>query len=190
MERWRPVKRATRERMARSRALPTRSPLFVALSVTLCLILLTGATTAAVTAPGEGDGAILKSSGYENYSKPDRAEAREVRRGPTWVDRPGPNGTRTLTLHTGPVNYFNGSDYVPIDPNVTKAGKGRYGVTKGQYKAHWNDRAELRVTDGEHSLTYREKGVNHGGKSRRPDPPDRANVKGNRISLRAVLSRR
>lgn len=93
-----------------------------------------------------------------------------------------PDSGQQLTIHTHPVKYFNGSGYVPIDPNVTEVEDGRYGVTKGPYSAYWNEKADLRVTDGEHFLTYREKGVNHGGKSRSPVLQGKPKLKGNRIT--------
>lgn len=126
------------------------------------------------SAPDQKNKSIAKSNGS--------AKIQKVKRGPTWVDELNPDGTRTLTIHTGPINYYNGSEYVPIDSNIAIAGD-EYEVTKGPYKAHWNKKGEVRAEKDGFYIAYSEKNFNHGGQKKEPTHPiGKPKVKGNKIA--------
>jgi len=73
--------------------------------------------------------------------------------GSYWDDYVNENGSHTLILHTGQVNYWNGTGYEPINTSIINGLNNQSYVT-GSYDIYWNGSKKLIYKKNETSFTF------------------------------------
>ena len=73
--------------------------------------------------------------------------------GPNWNDYINENGSHTLILHAGQINYWNGSSFVPINTTIIDNSNNQLYAT-GCYDIYWNGSKKLTYKKNETSFTF------------------------------------
>ena len=73
--------------------------------------------------------------------------------GPNWNDYINENGSHTLILHAGQINYWNGSSFEPINTTIIDNSNNQLYAT-GCYDIYWNGSKKLTYIKNETNFTF------------------------------------